>query len=228
VRVSTDGHSGGSVVLLMPKAKGFKPDDEVDSRTVQPVNPGFAKQDYLFFKHTNQNFPVSEVFFRFDGQTPWKKLGEVVSTTGDFKEAVRAQWTLFIEHSYYLSRKARFWLPTEHPIRFGYTDEQAEIVTVEEGPLPEAMPPLELKEMLKRCGFHKEPKPKHWRHMHTNAKDLDVSKKDFHRKKPHLIHRARNAKLIAHKWYNPDKYRGPYTAVMRKKRGLVVGQGPSR
>merc|ERR1711879_561891 len=113
---------------------------------------------------------------------------------------------------------------TEHPIRFGYADENAKIVTVDSGPLPEGLPPLELKEMLWNCGFMGAKKPVHWRRMHSNAKTLDKSNKNHHIKKPHLMDRDFNRRVHAHKWWDPLKYKGPYPAYMRKKRGIV---GPS-
>jgi len=212
-----------SISIIRPKPQGFQLDDAPTSAELSPVVPGSTKQQFLFDDAAKKGFHVSEVFMRFEGMTPWKRIGEVASKTADFEEAVRAQWPLLVEHSYYLSRKARFWLATEHPIQLGYTNETAHIVLVRAGPLPEGTPPLDLRRMLQRCGFRGALKPRIWRHMHTNAKDLYESKKDFHRRKPHLMHRERNARLISHKWYDPNKYKGRYTWFMKKKRGLVVG-----
>lgn len=225
-------HSGtDSLVLIRPKALGFKPDDEPHSREVQPVVPGFQKQQTLFFDKSRQGFPVSEVFVRFEGVMPWKKCGELTSSTGDFKEAVRSQWPLLVEQSYYLSRKVRYWLPTEHPIKFGYADENMEIVQVDDGPLPEGTQPLELKAMLNRCGYLAQEKPRHWQHMHKIAKALgSKSKRNRHIHQPHLQNRRWNRRLAAHKWYNPDKYKGRYTQFMKKKAksNLVTGNSRNR
>jgi len=229
-RVGSGGHDGSHVVLMRPKAQGFLPDDQVGPREVAPVVPGFSKQGYLFSDYVSKSYPVSEVFARFEGKTPWKFLGEIASTTGDYEEAVLAQWPLLVQHTYYLSRKARFWMTKAHTISFGYGNENQTITTVTTGPLPEGTPPQELRAMLNRCGFRRKNKPKYWRHMNTVRKDLWESKNDAFRKKPHLMHREWNLRVQAHKWYNPDKYKGSYAYFMRKKRGrgLVMGQGPDR
>lgn len=225
----TGGHNNaGGITLIRPRAQGFKPDDEPTPQELQPVVPGSAKQKYNFFEQAKSGYSVSEVFMRFEGVTPWKRVGEIASETGDYEEAVRAQWPLLVEHSYYLFRKVRFWLPTEHPIQFGFADEEAQIVHVEKGPLPEGLQPLELKGMLRRSGFLGADKPKHWQHMHSTIKDLDESKKDHHKKKPHLPWRQWNQRVANQKKYDPKKYKGTYTQYVRGKRGLVVGTGPSR
>mmetsp|Transcript_52890 Transcript_52890/g.113373 ORF Transcript_52890/g.113373 Transcript_52890/m.113373 type:complete len:316 (+) Transcript_52890:37-984(+) len=227
-RVSNRDTMNG-ITIVRPQALGFKPDDEPDAREVQPVVPGFSKQQRHFFDKSTQGFPVSEVFVRFEGAMPWKKCGELTSSTGDFKEAVRSQWPILVEQSYYLSRKVRYLLPTENPIQFGYADENAEIVLVDEGPLPEGTQPLELKSMLNRCGYLAQEKPRHWQHMHKMAKDLSMkSKGNRHVKKPHLHHRKWNSKVDAHAWYNPDKYKGRYTQFMRKKSKSNIVNGNSR
>ncbi|CAE8655423.1 unnamed protein product, partial [Polarella glacialis] len=228
--VSKHGHQSDGVVLIRPKAFGFQPGDRPNVREMQPVVPGFSKSKQSFMDKSMDGKPVSEVFMRFEGKTPWKLVGEVVSDQGVYEEAVRAQWPLLIEHSYYLFRKVRFWLPTEFPIQFGYSDANAEIVQVTKGPLPLGTDPLELKAMLHRCGFLGAKKPRFWRHMHSNVKDKYESKKDHHRKNPRMMDRKYNTKLEAHKWFDPRKYKGRYMQVQKgkSKGGIVTGTGASR
>lgn len=222
-RISAGGHGSNSITLLRPKVKGFKPSQQVDSIELQPVVPQSSKQSFMFNKFSTEGVPISEVFCRFESKTPWKKVGELANTNGDFAEAVRSQWPLLVERAYYLSRKVRFYMPSEHPIKFGYADEKAEIVTVEDGILGEATDPLQLKDMLSRSGFLGELKPRWWRHMHMNAKDMHETKKDMLVKSPHLMHRARNNLLSSFSRYNPHKYRGTVADYQTKKDGLVVG-----
>lgn len=228
MRVSQGGRGGHSVVLLRPKAKGFRPSNDPTPRDLSPIMPSISQQDKRFVAFVKQGHPVSEVFMRFEGVTPWKRVGEITHPEGDFVEAVRAQRVLLIEHSYYLFKKARFWLPTEHPIQFGYADERAQIVPVEDSLPKEGTEPAALREMLLKSGFHGALKPRGWRRMKTNMKDNDFSKKDHHKKRPHLMDRVWNMGIQAHRWYNPDKYRGTYNQVIKYKRGLVTGNSVSR
>lgn len=190
--------------------------------------PSFVPQKKRFNAKVNNGTPISQVFMRFEGKTPWKLVGEIASDGSNYEQAVRAQWPILIEHSYYLFKKVRYWLPTENPIQFGYADENANIIQVTAGPLPLGTEPLQLKSMLSRCGFLGALKPRYWRHMHSNAKDKYESKKDHHRKNPRMMDREFNCRLEAHKWYNPLKYRGRYMDVMKGKRGIVSGLGAGR
>lgn len=228
LQVMPKGHTGDGIILIMPKAKGFLPADRPKVQDVQSVVPGLRKQKVNFFDKVKAGKNISEVFVRFEGKTPWKKVGEVVADEGNFDEAVRCQWQILIRHSYNLHRKVHFWLPTGIPVQFGYANEKAEIVNVAAGPLPLGTLPSDLKVMLEKCGFEGAVKPNHWRHMRTKAKDAFESKKDFHRKKPHLMLREYNTRVQAHKWYDPNKYRGRYMYVQRGKRGIVPGTGASR
>lgn len=232
---ATGGINGPDIVLLRKKAKGFQPEVRPESRELQPVVPGFSKQGKLFKSHLKNGVSVSEVFIRFPGITPWKRLGEVTSTTGDFKEAVRSQWLILMEHAYYLYRKIRFWLPTNNPVQIGYTNEAAKIVAVKEGALYEGFSPLVLKEMLERSGFQGAKKAKEWGHMHTKVKEWQAKNTKKGRladpNKRHLLDAAYQKHLGAYKRYNPHKYRGRYLDYLKNKqmcRTLVIGNGPSR
>jgi len=223
--VYSGGHGGTGVILLRPPVKGFGPEDTPNPRELSPVVPGFKKQEYLYFKYAQEGYPTSEVFMKIDGKTIWKKVGEVAAVDGDFERAVYAQWYLLAKQSYLLFKKAHFFMVKPTNMKFGYTNEKAEIVECDCGPMPEATEPLELRGMLNECGFLPQQKPVHWRHMTQNAKSRYATKGDRHRNpsKSHLLDRRYNQRLQAHKWYNPDKYLGRYTEYMRKKRGLVVG-----
>jgi len=227
--VYSGGHGGTGVILIRPPAKGFAPDDTPSPRELSPVVPGFRTQEYLFFKYSKEGYPISEVFMQIEGKTIWKKLGEIAVSDGDFEAAIQAQWLLLSKHSYYLFRKAHFFMVKPTTMKFGYTNEKSEIVTCKMGPMAEATDPLTLKSNLRVCGFLRKEKPKEWGHTHTKVKDRYETRskdklRDWHKRgKQHLIDREYNYQLKAHKWYNPDKYLGRYNEFMGKKRGLVVG-----
>ncbi|CAK0881179.1 unnamed protein product [Prorocentrum cordatum] len=112
----------------------------------------YTRRPGLFEEGVAMQKRVSQAFVRFPGRTPWKRIGELSSTTGDFEEAIRCQWTLMLRRSFNLYPKVRFWLPSDQPIEFGYADENADIVSVKD-PLPEGIWSQDLKQMLNRCGF---------------------------------------------------------------------------
>jgi len=224
-RVSSGGHDSPGVVLIRPKALGFKPDDEPETREIQPVVPRSSTQSLHFTRFAKDGFPISEIFIRFEGKTPWKRVGEVVHASGDFEEAVKCQWPLLMERSFYLSRKTRFWLPTEHPVQFGYSDENAEIVPITSGPLLEGTDPMVLREMLERSGFRGADKPRNWQHMHAKSKFICESRggRLAKQSKMHLLDRVRNRRLEAQKWYNPHKAKQRIPQWLDPQKGLVMG-----
>mmetsp|Transcript_34800 Transcript_34800/g.75869 ORF Transcript_34800/g.75869 Transcript_34800/m.75869 type:complete len:295 (+) Transcript_34800:61-945(+) len=217
-----DAGGAGAIEVIRPKATGFGPTNVPKTYESQMVVAGFSRQKSRYVALNEQGFPSSEVFARFENKTTWRKLGEVISTTGDFEEAIRAQWTLLISHSYYLSRKFRFHLVTTTPIQFGYADENAEIVPILKGPLHEAFPKLEMQAMLLRCGFVRQEKQFRWLTASRQHKIKVDSKKDWALNKPHLLNRERNRKLSSLSRYNPDKIRRLMISP-KQKRGIVVG-----
>eukprot|EP00929_Paragymnodinium_shiwhaense_P107970 TRINITY_DN74307_c0_g1_i1.p1 TRINITY_DN74307_c0_g1~~TRINITY_DN74307_c0_g1_i1.p1 ORF type:complete len:322 (-),score=63.03 TRINITY_DN74307_c0_g1_i1:82-1008(-) len=230
-QISQGGHGHDKMVIIRKKPSGFMPANQPTTEDFETHRPNFGAQEHKFFNLVKDGYNVSEVFFRVEGLTPWKRLGEIASVTGDYEEAIRSQWILMIEQSYYLSRKARFWMAKEDQvIQFGYTNETADIVPVTSGPLREGTPATELKGMLNRCGYMPVEKPRYWRHMHTVAKLKEPKKNDkwVFQKKEHLFKRDYQKRLEAFQRYNPDKYRGPYSRYgnFGKKRGIVVGCKP--
>merc|ERR1719362_276035 len=119
---------------------------------------------------------------QIDGKTIWKKVGEIVAADGDFEAAVQAHWLLLSKQSYYLFKKAHFFMAKPTFMKFGYTNEKSEIVTCELGPMAEATDPLTLKEKLKGCGFLRQEKPKEWGHTHTKVKARYHTRRDRHMK----------------------------------------------
>lgn len=224
------GINGPRIVLKMKPVQGFMPVREVTPAELNPCKPVYNKQKLLFFNFVNEGHAASEVFVRFEGFMSWKPLGEIVSANGDFEEAVKAQWRLLVEHSYYRWKKVHFLLPRAQ-IQFGYTDEDSKIVVVSRA-YAEGSAPVKFRKRLQRSGFLGDEKPDHWRHMYTKFRERkDVRKGylsgDF--QKAHLLDRAYNHRLASYKRYNKDKYRGRYTDYMDvKKRGLVVGNSASR
>jgi hypothetical protein len=116
------------------------------------IYPSGPLARHRFIQMNIEGHNVSEAFVRFPGKTPWKKIGELASLTGDFEEAIRVMWTILIKRSFYLYPKVRVWLPSDQPIEFGYADENADIVRVKD-PLPEGIFPETTKKMLRNCGF---------------------------------------------------------------------------
>jgi len=202
----------------------------INPREVQAVEAGFNPQEKSFFRYAKAGAPVSEVFVHFPGKMPWKKVGELVQSKGNFVEAVRAQWPLLVERSYKLYPKVRFLLPKAERIEFGYASDGGDIVAVEEGALPEAFPPLEFKKMLRRCGYLPGQKARQF--IPKKIKDLDKreSKKQWHKNKRHMLDRKYYARLEATK-YNANKQPGRYGDFFSgqfKRGGLVVGTSNMR
>lgn len=221
--------TANKLVIKLPKAQGFQFTSDIPKeRIIQPLALRLRQQKKRFWELSKAGHNVSEVFVRYEGKMPWKLVGEVAHSRGDFREAIRCQYNWLIKRSYKLYRKFRFWLPTEYPVQFGYTDTEGNIVPVDDGPLDLGTEPLEMKAMLQRCGFFPKEKPRKWRHIQQNIKDMSESKKDFHRKKAWFMKRHFNTRIEAHKWYDPRKYRGRYMHVQKFKRGIVAGTGPSR
>ncbi|CAE7528086.1 unnamed protein product [Symbiodinium sp. CCMP2456] len=228
-RAAPTSYSGKKLIIKLPKAQGFQTMADIPKEQfVQPVERNTRHQRKNFWEFSRAGYNVSEVFVRYEGLTPWKRVGEVVHKEGDFREAIQCQYKYLIRRAYYLYRKFRYWYPKSNPVQFGYTDTEGEIVVVDDGPPDLGLEPQELKDMLLRSGFLGANKPRHWRHMHQNIKDLYSTKKDHHRKKSWLMKREYNYRVDAHKWWNPRKYRGRYMQVQTRKRGIVTGTGPSR
>ncbi|CAJ1398303.1 unnamed protein product [Effrenium voratum] len=222
-------NSGRKLKIMLPKVLGFQfESDKPKEQRIQPLVVLARDQRARFWEMSKKGCNVSEVFVRYEGRTPWKRVGEIVHRDGDFREAIQAQYNFLIKRSYKLYRKFRYWLPTAEPVQFGYTDTEGNIVPVSAGPLELGVEPTEMKAMINRCGFVGSEKPRYWRHMQRNVKDKYETKKDFHRKKFWLTRRKFNTRLAAHKWYDPNKYRGRYMQVQKIKRGIVSGTGPSR
>lgn len=228
---SNSGLKGPKLVLKLKPVQGFMPVQEVQTREIQFEVPFFNKQKKLYYSFVNEGHPASEVFVRFEGLMSWKPVGEITNTNGDFEEAVRSQWKVLVEQAYYLYKKVHFLLPRA-TIQFGYTDEDANIVLVKRGPYPEGHSPVDFKKSLQRSGFLGDEKPEQWRHMYTKFRErADVKKgHNLDWNKAHLMDRPYNRRLAAHKWWDINKYKGRYTDWMKPKhkRGLVVGNGPSR
>eukprot|EP00434_Breviolum_minutum_P045901 symbB.v1.2.041255.t1/scaffold7979.1/size8349/1 len=221
--------TGKKLIIKLPKAYGFQNESDIPKeKVIQPLELKARDQRRRFWELSRAGHNVSEVFVRYEGLTPWKRVGEIVHSHGDFREAIQCQYNFLIKRSYKLYRKFRYFLPTEHSVQFGYTDTEGQLVPADDGPLDLGTEPAEMKAMLSRSGFFPAEKPRYWRHIQRNLKDKYESKKDFHRKKFWLTRRAYNTRLEAHKWYNPRKYRGRYMQVQKYKRGIVAGTGPSR
>jgi len=228
-RAAPVARTGKQLIIKLPKARGFQTSADIPKETViQPIEITKKHQRKNFIEFSRAGYNVSEVFVRYEGHTPWKRVGEVVHKTGDFREAVRCQYHHLVKRSYYLYRKFRFWYPTDKAVQFGYTDTEGNIVEVDEGPLELGVEPQEMKAMLQRSGFWGAEKPKMWGNIKKKLKNYYSSKKDHHRKKSWLTKREFNTRIEAHKWWNPRKYRGRYLEVQTRKRGLVTGTGPSR
>lgn len=221
--------TGQKLIIRLPKAFGFQNASDIPKESViHPLKSRARDQRKRFWELAKAGHNVSEVFVRYEGKTPWKRIGEIAHSRGDFREAIQCQYNYLIKRSYKLYRKFRYFYPGEYPVQFGYTDTEGKLVPVDDGPLELGTEPAEMKEMLYRSGFFPAEKPRYWRHIQRNLKDKYESKKDFHRKKFWLTRRKFNTRLAAHKWYDPNKYRGRYMQVQKPKRGIVAGTGPSR
>eukprot|EP00931_Biecheleriopsis_adriatica_P057568 TRINITY_DN34169_c0_g1_i1.p1 TRINITY_DN34169_c0_g1~~TRINITY_DN34169_c0_g1_i1.p1 ORF type:complete len:304 (-),score=33.94 TRINITY_DN34169_c0_g1_i1:48-959(-) len=231
------GASGQSLIIKVPKAKGFDvaQGERPNAREIQPVKAEISLQRTRFFAKVKNGKHVSEVFIRVEGGMPWKRVGEITHSFGDFEESVRCQYPILMSHAYYLIKKFRYWAQSTHKVYFGYTDSNAEIVTVDAGPLPLGTSNLEFKALLKRCGFNPASKPRKWRKILTNLRDTYETKKDWHRNnKGRLLDRQTNLLPERSGGWNPHKVRGNVNPhpwwrksrdKWRKKRGQVIGAG---
>ncbi|CAE7320682.1 unnamed protein product [Symbiodinium pilosum] len=228
-RAAPTSHNGNRLIIKLPKATGFQSMADIPKESViQPIELSKIHQKKNFWAMSSAGYNVSEVFVRFEGKTPWKRVGEVVHKEGDFREAIQCQYKFLIKRSYFLYKKFRFWYAKSSPVQFGYTDTAGKIVVVDDGPPELGLEPQELKEMLRKSGFVGADKPRHWQKIQKQLKNLYSSKKDHHRTKPWLTKRDFNYRIDAHRWWNPRKYRGRYMEVQTRKRGIVAGTGPSR
>lgn len=225
----TAGLTGQKLMIKLPKAFGFAKYDVKEQRAeTYPVLPRIGVQRRQFVKYLQNGEKVSDVFVRFEGKTPWKKVGEVTHNKGRFEDAIKSQYSLIMSHAHLLHKKIRYLHHTDQVMQFGYANENAEIVQMSSGFYPLGTEPEEIKVKLKRSGWRPALKPKAWRGMKTNIRDRFDSKKDFYRTKPHLLKRGEQTRLeIGHRWYNPDKahYLGPSIMSGKSKRGIV--QNPS-
>eukprot|EP00913_Durusdinium_trenchii_P008045 g7544.t1 len=248
--------TANKLVIKLPKAQGFQFTSDIPKeRIIQPLALRLRQQKKRFWEawqlaensrllsHAQElskaGHNVSEVFVRYEGKMPWKLVVKVAHSRGDFREAIRCQYNWLIKRSYKLYRKFRFWLPTEYPVQFGYTDTEGNIVPVDDGPLDLGTEPLEMKAacMFLQLLFEDQQLPGHVAEMRLfpqrEAKKVATYPAkhqgyDFHRKKAWFMKRHFNTRIEAHKWYDPRKYRGRYMHVQKFKRGIVAGTGPSR
>ncbi|CAE7454707.1 cfap299 [Symbiodinium natans] len=228
-RVYPASHSGKKLIIKLPKALGFQTMADVPKESVvQPLELTLKHQKLNYWELSKSGYNVSEVFIRFPGKTPWKRIGEVAHKEGDFREAISCQYNSLIRRAHYLYRKFRFWFQKSTPAQLGYTDTEGQIVAVDDGPPELGVEPQELKAMMRRSGFLPGRKPLHWVPTRAAVKGLYTSKKDHHRQKGWLMKRNFQQRIDAHKWWNPRKYRGRYMEVQTRKRGIVTGTGPSR
>lgn len=229
-RVSFGGHGAQQIILKIPKARGFAPPSTAPVEEMQSIEIRPQKAQKNFVAAVKNGKSVSEVYYRVEGKTPWKRVGEITNTKNNFADAIIGQRELLIRRTYYLYKKSHLYLSSlGHVVQFGYTDENADIVPVDTL-LDEGTSPMVLKAMVDASGFRPDEKPWHWRSTKYHVKHLEYSRKDRHIHKPWLQMRRYNLLIAAHKWYNPQKYKGRYTQMIRprEKHSLVVGNGPSR
>lgn len=177
------------VVLKRKKAEGFTVIRK-NFDSFEAVKYDIISQRKRYLMQLGKGANASEVFVRFPGLLPWKRLGDITHKRGDFREAVRTQWPLLCDHTYYLYKRCRKYLVSEVPIEFGYANEEAEIVHVHEGCLPEAFPRGQVKAMLADCGFQPEEKDFMWRDETYRTLSNIKSKKDHLIYKPRIVYRS--------------------------------------
>jgi len=231
VMKGTGGRGTYGIVYMRPKPQGFQPAKTAELKEVQPQPPKIRWQQKNFIKYVNEGYPVSQLFVRFPGKTPWKQIGEIVSSSGDFSEAIQAQWLLLVRRTYTNWKKFRFFMPSETPIQFGYTDENANVIAYDGGPMAEAIAPAELNAMLKRSGYWPAEKRQHWTPMTRKVMARECMEEYGNTRylnKPYLAVRAQNMKLSeGTRWWKPTKMPIPFHLVQRKKRGKVISVGHS-
>lgn len=224
----TAGLTGQKIIIKLPKAPGFSVYDvKQNTRDTMECKPKGPLQKRRFTSAIQSGQQISDVYVRFEGKTPWKKVGDVAHSRGNFAEAVKCQYNLIFDNAHHIYRKIRFLSHGDQIMQFGYTNEKAEIVQMDSGFYPLGVEPWEIETKLRRSGFRPELKPRAWRGTLTNIRDSVNSKKDFYRTKPWLLRRKEQTLLSAHKWYNPDKAHeiGPPLIRGRSKRGII--QNPS-
>jgi len=223
------------IILLRPRVPGFH-DESRGARTnylMGPTKLGMGTQKRNFLDKVKEGASVSEVFYRFEGHTPWKKIGEVTHDKADFEEAVVTQMPLLVDTIYYLQKKARFFLVKMQP-QFAYADEEARLVPVPNVQFPEATYATQLNKALVRCGFYPDMKPEeYWPLNEVRKKYMDHT---LHRNRPNMDPFIRSFKTTLQYWTmvspkdNPMTWKGSYGYMLRghfqkaaKHRGISVG-----
>lgn len=223
-KLQAGGSKKDMIEIYRKKAEGFWPDEQKRSKSDE-MTPLFRMrmQQDRFWEHSQNRHSLSQVFFRYEGKTPWKPVGEVVSSIGDFEEAVISQWPLILRWAHHIWRKMAFWSVTGNQVQIGYTDFDGNIVPVSGQKVPEYLEPVDLKDMLIRSGFNKGD----W---HPDFKPKGVSLEELRPR----TNAGRPARLdekwwawrynaIAKGMWNKDKYKGQFRQIQEYKRGRVMG-----
>uniref|UniRef100_A0A7S2N9X3 Uncharacterized protein n=1 Tax=Zooxanthella nutricula TaxID=1333877 RepID=A0A7S2N9X3_9DINO len=213
------------VSILRPKPDGFHPSTVTWGDLDEMADPTREQATLQYISKANSGALVSQVFYRWEGKTPWKSAGDITHDTGNFAEAIVTQRPLIVEAIYNTSKISRYHLAGPQAIQLGYANENAEIVTVRNDVLAESIPPRKQRLRMYRCGFYPAAKPWEWldkeykfkvQHLWSRInKDMDrplmTETRIYH---PRIDDKG----LDAQKNFNPHKYRGRYRDMVRRTR----------